>query len=609
MKSRTDAGVLELDKIADAGAGSREELTKRKDSEATTEAEPLRLNEALDTLPAYVVLLSADYHVPYANRFFRERFGESHGRRCFEYLFGRNEPCENCETYKVFKTNAPHHWEWLGPDGRNYDIFDFPFTDADGSPLILETGIDITEHKRAEAELKRHREHLEELVRERTCDLEAANVRLRAEVTERERLERLYAVLSRVNEAIVRTHDEQALYLEVCRAVVEEGRFPLAWIGLVKGREVTPVAWSGPAAEYLAEIKVEVEGDLGAGPTGTCVREDRAVVNDDFTTNITTAPWRKPALDRGFRASAAFPLHRQGKVIGALALYAPETGVFNAEQVKLLAALSADVSYALGAMELERLRTEGEQMLRVSERTLREADRRKNEFLAMLSHELRNPLAPIRNSLYILDRVAPGSASARQAQEVMSRQLGQLTRLVDDLLDITRITSGKIQLQRERLELGEVVGRTVEDHRSLFIESGVELVTDPGPGDMWIRGDRTRLAQVVGNLLQNAAKFTPGGGKTTVRVGTDDSGAQATVQVCDTGAGIGREILPRVFEPFIQAEATLGRSRGGLGLGLALVKGLVDMHGGSVNATSEGPGRGAEFTISLPLERRTHGSD
>jgi len=415
-------------------------------------------------------------------------------------------------------------------------------------------------------------------------------VRLRAEVIERERLERLYAVLSRVNEAIVRTHDEQALYLEVCRAVVEEGRFPLAWIGLMKGREVTPVAWSGPAADYLAEIKVEVEGALSAGPTGTCVREDRAVVNDDFATSITTIPWRKPALDRGFRASAAFPLHCQGKVIGALTLYALEPGVFNSEQVKLLAALSADVSYALGAMELERLRTEAEQVLRVSERTLREADRRKNEFLAMLSHELRNPLAPIRNSLYILDCVAPGSEQARQAQEVMSRQVGQLTRLVDDLLDITRITSGKIQLQRERLELGEV-----------FVESGVELAADPGPGHMWVHGDRTRLAQVIGNLLQNAAKFTPEGGKTTVRVATDDSGAQATVQVRDTGAGIGREILPRVFEPFIQADATLGRSRGGLGLGLALVKGLVEMHRGSVHVTSDGPGRGAEFTIFLPL--------
>ena len=122
-----------------------------------------------------MVLLSPDYRVPFANRFFEERFGKSEGRRCYEYLFNRTEPCENCETFKVLKTNAPHRWEWTGPDGRNYDIHDFPFTDVDGSPLIMEVGLDITERKQAEAELAKHREHLEELVNERTAELRASN--------------------------------------------------------------------------------------------------------------------------------------------------------------------------------------------------------------------------------------------------------------------------------------------------------------------------------------------------------------------------------------------------------------------------------------------------
>ncbi len=187
--------------------------------------------------------------------------------------------------------------------------------------------------------------------------------RRRAE-TQVARLTRLYAVLSRVNEAIVRTHDEKALYGEVCRIITEEGGFPLVWIGTVKEGHVEPAALCGSACEYLQEIRVEVEGELSKGPTGTCIREDRLVVNDDFDTNPLTKPWRKPALRYGFRASAAFPLHRQGKVVGALTLYAAEPGAFDREQISLLEALTADISYALDAMQQEQRRREAEQELR-----------------------------------------------------------------------------------------------------------------------------------------------------------------------------------------------------------------------------------------------------
>ncbi|MFA5096075.1 MAG: PAS domain S-box protein [Candidatus Omnitrophota bacterium] len=139
---------------------------------ASRDAERQRLYGVLEALPVYVVLLSEDYHVPFANKFFRERFGESGGKRCYEYLFKRNEPCENCESYKAMKTNAPHHWEWTGPDQRNYDIYDFPFVDSDGSRMIMEMGIDVTAHKKAEAELKGHRDNLEALVKERTLELQ-----------------------------------------------------------------------------------------------------------------------------------------------------------------------------------------------------------------------------------------------------------------------------------------------------------------------------------------------------------------------------------------------------------------------------------------------------
>jgi len=245
---------------------------------------------------------------------------------------------------------------------------------------------------------------------------------------------------------------------------------------------------------------------------------------------------------------------------------------------------------------------ESEERLRASESALREADRQKNQFLAMLSHELRNPLAPIRNSLYILDRAAPGGEQAKRAQAIIHRQIGQLTWLIDDLLDVTRIAHGKIELQRERLDLNELAHRAVEDHRAVFAKNELRLEVLPAPAEVWVDGDRVRLAQVVGNLLQNAAKFTPRGGKTTVSVESDLARRQATLTVRDTGAGIQPEMLPRLFQAFAQADATLDRSKGGLGLGLALVKGLVEMHGGSASAASDGPGKGATFTITLPLD-------
>ncbi|HET6412852.1 MAG TPA: GAF domain-containing protein [Anaeromyxobacter sp.] len=425
-------------------------------------------------------------------------------------------------------------------------------------------------------------------------------------ITDRKRAEeelavvtRLYAVLSRVNEAIVRTRAEQPLYEEVCRIVAEEGEFPLVWVGQVEGRRIVPVVSSGTGTAYLREIQVEVDGELGSGPTGTCVREDRPVINDDFATNPATWPWRQSTARHGLRASAAFPLHRGGKVVGALTFYAAKPGAFTLRQVGLLESLCADVSYALDALETERLRTEAERALRESEHSLREADRRKDEFLAMLSHELRNPLAPIRNAAYILEQSEPGSEQAERARGVLRRQSEHLTRLVDDLLDVTRITRGKIALQRSRIDLREVVGRAAEDFRATMAERGIAFGIALPDASVWADVDPTRVNQVVTNLLQNAAKFGGRGDEVQVSLGAE--GTRAEIRVRDTGAGIEPSLLPLVFEPFVQGERTLDRSEGGLGLGLALVKGIVQLHDGEVRAQSAGIGKGAEFVIHLPL--------
>jgi two-component system CheB/CheR fusion protein len=231
---------------------------------------------------------------------------------------------------------------------------------------------------------------------------------------------------------------------------------------------------------------------------------------------------------------------------------------------------------------------------------LRESDRRKSEFIAVLSHELRNPLAAIRSSLYVLEH-APEGGSSERARNVIDRQVGQLARMVDDLLDVTRITRNKIQLQRARLDLGELVQQTIEDNRATLERSGVQLEARIADGALGVNADGARIAQVVTNLLGNAVKFTPGGGTVTISVFAEPAASRAVVQVSDTGTGIDPALLGRLFEPFMQADRTLDRTSGGLGLGLALVKGLVDLHGGEVNASSEGLGKGATFVIRLPL--------
>ena len=254
---------------------------------------------------------------------------------------------------------------------------------------------------------------------------------------------------------------------------------------------------------------------------------------------------------------------------------------------------------ALGvAMDITERKVSEERLREANERLL-EADRRKDEFLAMLAHELRNPLAPIRNSSYILRHAPANGEQAHRAQEVIERQTQHLTRLVDDLLDVTRIVRGKIELRRERVDLRELVVRSTDDVRFDMDRNGVAFRVALPSVMLWADADPTRIAQVVGNLLHNASKFTRPGDEVFVSLAA--SGGFAEICVRDTGAGIHPDLLHRVFEPFVQADQSLARTQGGLGLGLALVKGVVELHGGTVRAESAGTGLGAQFIVQLPL--------
>ena len=308
--------------------------------------------------------------------------------------------------------------------------------------------------------------------------------------------------------------------------------------------------------------------------------------------------------DRERRPPDEAPLLRslRGETIsGEEILPDPRTGIERHRQFS--SAPVRDAAGAIvGAVAIVRDVTETKRM----EAALRDADRRKDEFLAVLSHELRNPLTPIRYSLHVLDRVAPESEQARRARATIDHQVTHMTRLVEDLLDIGRISRGKVQLQRRPIDLAAVVGRTIDDHRAVFSARGVALEWRLPPRPIRVYGDDVRMAQVVGNLLHNAAKFTSEHGRVDVDVHED--GTHAVVRVRDTGIGIAPEMLSRIFEPFTQEQQALDRSAGGLGLGLALVRGLIELHGGAVEAHSDGAGHGAELSVRVPLDA-THPPD
>ena len=226
-------------------------------------------------------------------------------------------------------------------------------------------------------------------------------------------------------------------------------------------------------------------------------------------------------------------------------------------------------------------------------------ERELNEFLAMLSHELRNPLAPMRNVVGVLRTGTRDEAILRWSHDVLDRQLAQLTRLVEDLLDVSRMTSGKITLREEPLDLCEVIAGAVEMHRPLIEARGHSLKVMLPAEPLGVLGDPTRLAQVMQNLLSNATKYTPDGG--TIEVSVAREGDEAVVRVRDTGVGMPPALVKRVFDLFAQGERSLDRSEGGLGIGLTLVERIVKQHGGSIRARSDGPGTGSEFVVRLPL--------
>ena len=296
-----------------------------------------------------------------------------------------------------------------------------------------------------------------------------------------------------------------------------------------------------------------------------------------------TAP--EPAADGTLQSAIIFPLAARGRTLGALILGLGSSGRhFRDSDLALAEDLAARAAIAVDNALLVR--------------GIQDADRRKDEFLAMLAHELRNPMAPIRNTVQVMRLMAPANPQLQWAHEVIERQILHLNRLVDDLLDVSRITRGKIRLQMEPLDVTAAVNVAVETSRPLIESRKHELILSLPSQPLRVDADPTRLAQVLANLLNNAAKYTQEGGRVWLSV--EREGDEAVFRVRDNGSGIPPEMLPRIFDLFTQVDQSLDRSQGGLGIGLTLVRRLVEMHHGTVKASSAGPGQGSEFVVRLP---------
>jgi signal transduction histidine kinase/DNA-binding response OmpR family regulator len=297
------------------------------------------------------------------------------------------------------------------------------------------------------------------------------------------------------------------------------------------------------------------------------------------------------------KVAHVLPLKVGERAIGSLALGTPdhEPAVVDSRgllEIATRAAIAFDNARLYSSLRHEMSRAQS------AEEKLQEANRRKDEFLAMLSHELRNPLAPIVTAAQVLDKVAPNDARIGWVREVIERQVTHLAGLVDDLLDVSRITQGKITLHREAVELGKVIEHTLEIVRPLIDSKRHALAVHVPDTPVWVHGDFSRLSQIFSNVLHNAAKYTSDGGNIELRV-TAARGS-VDVRVRDDGIGIEPQFLPHVFEVFTQGYRGLDRSQGGLGVGLAVVRRLVELHQGDVNVTSDGPGLGTEVNVQLP---------
>jgi signal transduction histidine kinase/DNA-binding response OmpR family regulator len=386
--------------------------------------------------------------------------------------------------------------------------------------------------------------------------------------------------LQELSARLSNTLELQAILEEVLRAVTELQNTDMGVL-LLRDRErpgSSTVTSLGLCEDYVQHLR--------GGPDDPPRPEEQdEVIVADTEADPHFAPYRPAARLAGYRAAHTVPLlTRGGEVLGTVAAFFRQPHRPSSREIRLVQLYTRQAAQALDNAWLYR--------------EIQEANRRKDEFLAMLAHELRNPLAPILNAMHIL-RLGHGNGPAlEQTRGMIERQVRNMVRLVDDLLDVSRITRGKIQLRKEIVDLPQAIARAVESTTPLLEARGHQLNVTLPPECLRLEADPTRLEQILANLLSNAAKYTEPGGR--IELAAERGGDDVVLRVKDSGIGIAAEMLPHIFDLFMQAEGSLDRSQGGLGIGLTLVRRLVEMHGGRVQAFSDGLGQGSEFVVRLP---------
>jgi PAS domain S-box-containing protein len=447
----------------------------------------------------------------------------------------------------------------LPTETRSYDLMIEPRRDSGGAIVgVSGVAVDISERKRSEQLLVEHKNVLELIATGRPAD----------------------ECLANVADAVSRL----SAHARACVLVADAARTTFVV------RHGAPIPLSFAAGLMNPPMNLGMaQRVLRAGATAS-----PDIEHDDRW----PATWRELCLSHGIRASHFEPaVSADGIVVGSFMLCLDNARMPSAWELRV-----AEFGAHIATIVIER--EHAEETLRASEERLRDADRRKDEFLAMLAHELRNPLAPIRTGLELVRLAGDTPGAVERIRPMMERQIGHMVRLIDDLLDVSRITSGKIHLQRQAASLAEIVNGAVEANRGGIEAAGLLLSIQLPERQPLLFVDPTRFVQVISNLLHNAAKFTDAGGRIMVRgelVSDGSGGDELVLSVSDTGVGISGEMLPRVFDLFSQGERSTHRPQAGLGIGLALARRLTEMHGGRIDARSAGPGCGSEFTISMPV--------
>ncbi len=404
------------------------------------------------------------------------------------------------------------------------------------------------------------------------------------DVTERRRVAQRLRLLDEIGEATRIAAEPVAIMAEATRLLGEHlGVTRVAYADLEPDNDRFTIRHDWHVEGVMSTVGTYSLDLFGSRATSN-LRVGRTLLVADVDRELAAADGADMFNAIGIKAIICCPLVKEGRLVAMMAVHQREARAWSGGEVALVEAV-VERCWA----HIERVR---------GAEALREADRRKSEFLATLAHELRNPLAPIRNGLELLRLAETKPALQANVRAMMERQVGHMVHLINDLLDIARVSSGKVVLKVERLALQDVVASAIETSLPQIESSGHTLAVDLPPDPLPIEADTVRLSQVLSNLLSNAAKYTPQGGRVTVAARRE--GDEVVIVVSDTGIGIAAESLPEVFEMFTQVSRSIDRAKGGLGIGLALVRHLVQLHGGSVAAASAGVGQGSSFTVRLP---------